>query len=92
MQLPSSERVAIKDYFTPPCCRLCFDKMNVLSDVAVGDAWGVNEGKEGFSVLLACTASGLALLGAAQKSGYLTLEAIEPEQIFTLLSTKQRWL
>ncbi|MGE4559139.1 MAG: Coenzyme F420 hydrogenase/dehydrogenase, beta subunit C-terminal domain [Desulfobulbus sp.] len=83
VQLPSRERVAIKDLFTPPRCRLCFDKMNVLSDIAVGDAWGVKEGKEGFSVLIARTASALALLEAAQQAGYLHLGEIAPEGVFT---------
>lgn len=82
IRVPSRERKAVKDYFTPPRCRLCFDKMNVLSDIAVGDAWGVNEGRDGFSVVLARTSSGLALLEAAQKSGFIILQAIDPESVF----------
>lgn len=78
----TQERQRVKDYFTPPRCRLCFDKMNVLSDIAVGDAWGVKEGKEGFSVLIARTASGLKALGEAQEAGYLSLTEIDSELIF----------
>lgn len=82
VQLPSSERVAIKDYFTPPRCRLCFDKMNVLCDIAVGDAWGIEEGSEGYSVLLARTTEGLSLIDDAVKAGCLKLEAISSEDVF----------
>jgi coenzyme F420 hydrogenase subunit beta len=90
IRLPSKERQSVKDYFTPPRCRLCFDKVNVLSDISVGDAWGVNEGNEGFSVLLARTAAGLALLQEAQNCGYLTLESIDPEIIFKGQAVEKR--
>ena len=83
VQLPSNEREEIKDYFTPSRCRLCFDKMNVLSDIALGDAWGVKEKSEGYSVLLARTTDALSLIEAAVKAEYLKLEKVSSEQIFT---------
>lgn len=39
--IPSKKRIEIKDYFTPPRCRLCFDKMNIFSDITLGDPWGI---------------------------------------------------
>lgn len=80
--LPSRDRIAIKDFFTPPRCRLCFDKLNILSDISVGDAWGVREDKKGFSVILARTRASLELLKEAERSGYVQLEAINPEMIY----------
>lgn len=82
MHVPSRERITVKDYFTPPRCRLCFDKMNVLCDIAVGDAWGINEGRQGFSVVLARTPAGAAVLEEAHTSGFLTSTSVEPENIF----------
>lgn len=80
--VPSCERMAIKEFFTPSRCRLCFDKMNVLSDIAVGDAWGVREGRDGFSVLLARTKSGLELLESVKNAGLLSLIEIDSEEVF----------
>lgn len=90
IRVPSRERQIIKDYFTPLRCRLCFDKMNVLSDIAVGDAWKVKEDKAGFSVLLARTQSGLALIERAKKAGYLCLDEIDPEKIFSGQKIEER--
>lgn len=40
--LPAKDRTFIKDFFTPPRCRLCFDKMNIFSDITVGDPHGLS--------------------------------------------------
>lgn len=82
IRVASHERQSVKDYFTPPRCRLCFDKMNVLCDIALGDAWGIEEGSEGYSVLLARTTEGLSLIDDAVKAGCLKLEAISSEDVF----------
>ena len=82
VHLPSKERVAIKSFFTPPRCKICFDKTNILSDISLGDAWGVKESKEGYSVIIARTSRGLAIIEEAQKNGYLSLTEINPEKIF----------
>lgn len=37
----ASSRMEIKDFFTPPRCRLCFDKLNVYADIVVGDPHGI---------------------------------------------------
>jgi len=73
---PYSLKVGIKDFVTPPRCRLCFDKLNILADVSVGDPWGVADSPEGESVVLARTARGLALLDEAIASGLLELREI----------------
>ena len=82
VHLPSYERVSIKDFFTPPRCRICFDKMNILSDISVGDAWGVRENNAGFSVLLARTKRGKKLLDEAEKAGVLHLSKIDANKVF----------
>ncbi len=37
----SERRFLLKDPFTPPRCRLCFDKLNIYSDITCGDPWGM---------------------------------------------------
>ena len=78
----SKYRMECKDAFTPARCRLCFDKMNILSDIAVGDAWGVRESKKGFSTILVRTQRGLDVLQSAEKAGWVCLEKISPEAVF----------
>jgi coenzyme F420 hydrogenase subunit beta len=34
-------RILLKDYLTPLRCHFCFDKMNVFSDVTIGDPHGI---------------------------------------------------
>jgi coenzyme F420 hydrogenase subunit beta len=80
--VPNKERLSIKDIYTPARCRLCFDKMNVLSDLVVGDPWGVRQDKEGYSVVIARTQQGQDALLSARDAGAVQLDPIEPEDIF----------
>lgn len=56
-----SERTRIKEHFTPLRCRLCFDKMNVLADITVGDPHGIPgvDSSKGESLVVARTTRGL---------------------------------
>jgi coenzyme F420 hydrogenase subunit beta len=76
--LPGKERRKVKDYFTPARCRLCFDKMNVLSDVTVGDPWGVAQYDKthGESVIVARTPVGIQTVKKAVDAGFLALREI----------------
>ena len=80
--LAAEERIRTKDAFTPARCRVCFDKMNVLADIAVGDAYGLRTDKQGYSVILARTERGKDALEAAQSAGVLVLEPVESEAVF----------
>ena len=35
--LDASIRMNMKDFFTPARCRLCFDKLNIFSDLVMGE-------------------------------------------------------
>ncbi|OEU66735.1 MAG: hypothetical protein BBJ57_09465 [Desulfobacterales bacterium PC51MH44] len=87
---PSSLRIRLKDYFTPPRCRLCFDKMNVLSDLSIGDAWGVSKLAKGDSVVIARNDKAVSLLKDACDSGFLRLREIDAELIFKGQGVEQR--
>lgn len=75
-------RIACKDAFTSLRCRLCFDKLNILSDLSVGDAWGVMEDKEGFSVIAVRTEKADNILKSAERAKILYLNEINPDAIF----------
>jgi coenzyme F420 hydrogenase subunit beta len=82
-KVANRQRMLIKDVYTPLRCRLCFDKLNVLSDLAVGDPWGIrNDDKEGFSVIIARTNRAKDVLLSAESAGWLRLESVEPEVVF----------
>lgn len=75
-------RMDCKDTFTPARCRICFDKMNIFSDIAVGDAWGVRESKEGFNSVIARTLRGLDALHSAEDAGVIILDEVSANEIF----------
>jgi len=81
--LPGSERMKIKNYFTPARCRLCFDKMNVLADITAGDPWGLPEvdRKRGESTLIARTPAGLEAVLMAVDNGQLLLREVSYDRI-----------
>jgi len=76
--LRDTDRKRIKPYLTPPRCHLCFDKMNVLSDLTIGDPHGIRSAdrKNGESICIARSDAGLALVESAIGSGRVTLREI----------------
>jgi coenzyme F420 hydrogenase subunit beta len=57
-------------------CNLCPDGLGRVADIACGDAWHHyrNDGDPGRSLVLVRTERGRAILGAAARAGYVTLE------------------
>ncbi len=79
---PPTLRTSLKEFFTPWRCRLCFDKTNVFSDLAIGDAWGISQSPGGQSVILARSEKGDQLVREAAARGFLDASEIEAERIF----------
>ena len=75
--LDRAERMAIKDAFTLPRCRLCFDKLNVLSDLSVGDPHGLTNDPKGISLVLVHTDRGERALQAAVEAGVVACTPVE---------------
>lgn len=75
-------RLSIKDALTPARCRLCFDKMNVFSDVTVGDPWGVAGADmvKGESVVVIRSQIGIELVACAIDAGVLALRHVNCEE------------
>jgi coenzyme F420 hydrogenase subunit beta len=71
--MPASARTRLKDLFTPARCRICFDKMNVFSDIVVGDPHGVEnvDRKQGESIAVLRTARGRTVFREALESNVL---------------------
>mgnify|MGYP001314953674 FL=1 len=67
-------RLGVMEYYTPLYCRLCMDKLNLLSDISVGDPWGVRLSKEVFSAVIARTEKGNEFLLQAKQAGKIILQ------------------
>lgn len=52
--MPNYYRFVLKDYFTSPRCRVCYDKLNSFSDIVLGDPWGMSgiDWQKGESVII----------------------------------------
>lgn len=81
--MPSSVRMRVKDYFTPARCRICFDKMNVFSDITVADPHGLNnvDKKLGESVLVVRTEPGRDIIQSAKHDRVIDIRRIQYEQV-----------
>lgn len=42
VEIPSWKRHYLKKYFIQPRCRICFDKLNTMADITLGDPWGMS--------------------------------------------------
>jgi coenzyme F420 hydrogenase subunit beta len=73
--LKSSLRMAIKNFFLPTRCLLCFDKLNALSDIVIGDPHGIDgiDRLNGESLTLVFTTKGMEIIKQAIKFGAVIL-------------------
>lgn len=69
-------------YETARCC-LCFDQMNIHSDLVVGDPWGVDNhnNKTGNSVFITRTQNGQYLIDEAIRQGYIEASLIDSDKV-----------
>ncbi len=79
--LNSSLRMAIKDFFTPPRCRLCFDKLNIFSDITVADPHGLKFDKiNGESLIFVRNNEGQELISSAVKENVIEIRKTDTEK------------
>ena len=81
--LSRKARMAAKEWFTPARCRLCFDKMNVLSDITVGDPHGLKsvDRRRGESMVVTRTEAGERIVNDAMQRGAVLLRPALYEEI-----------
>jgi len=94
--IPSSTRMKIKDHFTPARCRICFDKMNVFSDITVGDPHGLEsiDRQKGESMLVVRTPIGQEIVLAAKADSAINIRPIEYARILKgqgVSGKKEQW-
>lgn len=77
--LDASVRMTAKDFFTPARCRLCFDKLNALSDIVVGDPHGISgvNRTEGESLVFLRTEAGESFFSRAMEENVVVARKIE---------------
>lgn len=83
-------RVNCKDAFRPVYCRLCFDKMNILSDIVCADPWGINHDKEGYTVVVTRTERGLAAVQSSIDTGVLIAEELAWNAVLKCQQVEER--
>ena len=78
---PNNYRMVLKDMFTAPHCRICYDKANVFSDIAYGDPWCLDEvdWNKGDSLVITRTEMGDRVMSNLIKEGF----AANPRQTDT---------
>jgi coenzyme F420 hydrogenase subunit beta len=82
VRVSARERHLAKAAFRPPRCYLCFDQMNVLSDISFGDPWGISWDADGWTVILTRTEAGQAAVDEAVAGQAITAEPIDAEAVF----------
>lgn len=82
--IPASERMSIKDSFTPGRCRICFDKMNIFSDITFGDPHGIAgiDRQNGESLVICRSDQGQALINDCLEKGILDLRLVDSSDAF----------
>ncbi len=94
--IPSKIRMQIKDYFTPVRCRLCFDKMNVFSDITVGDPHGLNcvDRKHGESMMVVRSRLGQEIVHNARADRIINIRPFDYDQVLNgqgVFKKKEEW-
>lgn len=81
--LPNTYRFALKDMYTPPRCRVCYDKLNTFADIVFGDPWGMSnvDWKSGDSLVITRSLQGDSLIQEMIKSGDVSLKTSEIDEL-----------
>ncbi len=81
--LNQSIRHRLKKVYENYRCLLCYNQMNIYSDIAVGDPWGVDkfDNLKGNTVVIARTEKGEALIADAVRDNIISVEEIPAGQI-----------
>ncbi len=95
-QVDSTVRLSIKDFFTPARCTICFDKLNVFSDITMGDPHGVTgiDRIRGESLVMCRTPLGAQLVDNAVHRKILSLRPADKDQVLSgqkIAEKKRAW-
>lgn len=92
MVLPNTYRFALKNMFTPPRCRVCYDKLNTFADIVFGDPWGMSDvdWNKGESLVFTRTPLGETLINEMKETGAVTLKSADKEELLKGQHIKER--
>lgn len=81
--LNKKQRHDLKTIYESYRCILCFNQMNIFSDIVVGDPWGIkrNDIKKGYSIFITRTKKGEELIENAIKDGTIIADDISIQDI-----------
>lgn len=90
--LPNIYRFALKSMFTPPRCRVCYDKLNTFADIVFGDPWGMSDvdWNKGESLVFARTTLGETLIKGMIESSIVTMKSADKEELLKGQLVKER--
>lgn len=92
-QFPNDYRFVLKNMFTSPRCRVCPNKLNLFSDITLGDPWNMSDidWENGESVVVGRTELGENLIKEAVERGYMTLSPRPSAELYEgqLLGTRK---
>lgn len=78
--------------FTPPRCRVCYDKLNTFADIVFGDPWGMSDvdWNKGESLVFARTTLGETLIKGMIESSIVTMKSADKEELLKGQLVKER--
>lgn len=81
----AKNRLAIKNFFTPVRCIICFDRMNVFSDITVGDPHGISgiDRINGESLVICRSKIGEDLLASTNKVNSVTIRNVNLKEVLS---------
>lgn len=74
-----------KEFYESHRCLLCFDQMNIFSDITFGDPWGIklDDITNGYTVFLTRTKKGDELIKKVIASNYIIAKPISPKDFIS---------
>ena len=79
--IPHAARRVAKIFYRPAYCHICIDKMNLLADLVVGDAYGLCEDDMGLAEVLVRTRAGEHIWREAGQAGAVQSRRHDPADI-----------
>lgn len=82
--IPNSKRMFLKDYFTVPKCKICWDKLNTQADIVLGDPWGLKDKYDemkGDSVVIVRSEKAIQLIEDMHSANHIKLLPVSIEEV-----------
>lgn len=82
--IPKLKRVFLKDFFTVPKCKICWDKLNVHADIVLGDPWGLRgkyDEQHGDSVIIVRTGKAAKIVADMIANKLVKVNQVEMEEV-----------